>query len=56
MIHIIDLPVIRQQKNYTCGTAVVKSILEHFGTSINEEKLANLLHSNKKVALSIKIL
>lgn len=48
MVKIIDIPISRQEKNYTCGVAVVKSIFEYFETKISEEKLAKILKSTNK--------
>lgn len=48
MVKIIDIPISRQQTKYTCGVAVVKSILEYLGTTIAENRLSKVLKANSE--------
>jgi predicted double-glycine peptidase len=44
----IDLPSVRQQKNYTCGVAALKAIAKLHGSALDEKRLAELLKSNSE--------
>jgi predicted double-glycine peptidase len=51
----IDLPSVRQQKNYTCGTAALRAIAELHGVGPEKEvHFEKLLKSNRDVGTSPK--
>lgn len=42
----IDLPSVRQTKNYTCGAGALKSIAQHYGIDMPEKDMAKILKTN----------
>jgi predicted double-glycine peptidase len=46
-MRIINIPICRQKKNYTCGAAAVKSILMNFNIDLTEEKIAKILSTDE---------
>lgn len=48
MVAVINIPISRQEKKYTCGVAVVKSIFNYFKTKISENKLSKILETTNK--------
>lgn len=43
MPKVLNIPIVEQKADYTCGAAVVRSILQSFKMDVSEDKLAKLL-------------
>jgi predicted double-glycine peptidase len=46
----IKVPVknVKQQKDYSCGAAVLKSVLNYYGIKVSEPKVHKVTKTNKK--------
>lgn len=47
-VNAIRVPLTRQSRDYTCGTAALQSVLAYYGEEFREDELEKALKSNEK--------